>query len=94
MVKVNRRLLYNQPLFFLAWSCKGVLVLVNIDIFRNLLSDTLTRVIFAKELGYYVITGFIFVSVLLAYLYFNSSPSSMLISIIKVPICIFNKPGL
>lgn len=35
-------------------------------------------VIFAKELGYYVITGFIFVSVLLAYLYFNSSPSSML----------------
>ena len=35
-------------------------------------------VIFAKELGYYVIANFIFVSVLLAYLYFNSSPSSML----------------
>lgn len=35
-------------------------------------------VIFAKELGYYVIADFIFVSVLLAYLYFNSSPSSML----------------
>jgi len=35
-------------------------------------------VIFAKELGYYVIASFIFVSVLLAYLYFNSSPSSML----------------
>ncbi len=35
-------------------------------------------VIFATELGYYVISNFIFVSVLLAYLYFNSSPSSML----------------
>ena len=35
-------------------------------------------VIYANELGNYVITGFIFVSVLLAYLYFNSTPSSML----------------
>lgn len=35
-------------------------------------------VIFATELRYYVIASFIFVSVLLAYLYFNSSPSSML----------------
>lgn len=35
-------------------------------------------VIFAKELGNYVIADFIFVSVLLAYLYFNSKPSSML----------------
>lgn len=35
-------------------------------------------VIFANELEYYVIASFIFVSVLLAYLYFNSSPSSML----------------
>ncbi|HBA98164.1 MAG TPA: phospho-N-acetylmuramoyl-pentapeptide-transferase, partial [Lachnospiraceae bacterium] len=35
-------------------------------------------IIFAIELRYYVIANFIFVSVLLAYLYFNSSPSSML----------------
>lgn len=35
-------------------------------------------VIFARELGYYVIADFIFVAVLLAYLYFNSKPSSML----------------
>ncbi len=35
-------------------------------------------VIFAKELGYYVIADFMFVAVLLAYLYFNSKPSSML----------------
>ena len=35
-------------------------------------------IIYASELGSYVITGFIFVSVLLAYLYFNSTPSSML----------------
>lgn len=35
-------------------------------------------IIYAAELGNYVITGFIFVSVLLAYLYFNSTPSSML----------------
>ncbi|MCI9078276.1 MAG: phospho-N-acetylmuramoyl-pentapeptide-transferase [Lachnospiraceae bacterium] len=35
-------------------------------------------IIYSNELGNYVITGFIFVSVLLAYLYFNSAPSSML----------------
>lgn len=35
-------------------------------------------VIFANELGYYVIADFIFVATLLAYLYFNSNPSSML----------------
>lgn len=35
-------------------------------------------IIYAKELGSYVIPDFIFVSVLLAYLYFNSSPSSLL----------------
>lgn len=35
-------------------------------------------VIFTNELSYYVITGYIFVSALLAYLYFNSTPSSML----------------
>ena len=35
-------------------------------------------VIFAKELGKYVIADFIFIAVLLAYLYFNSKPSSML----------------
>lgn len=35
-------------------------------------------VIFAKELGKNVIADFIFIAVLLAYLYFNSKPSSML----------------
>ena len=35
-------------------------------------------VMFAKELGKYVIADFIFIAVLLAYLYFNSKPSSML----------------
>ena len=35
-------------------------------------------VIFANELGYYVFADFIFVATLLAYLYFNSKPSSML----------------
>ena len=35
-------------------------------------------VIFPKELDSYVIANFLFVAVLLAYLYFNSSPSSML----------------
>ena len=35
-------------------------------------------ILFSKELGYYGIANLLFVSVLLAYLYFNSKPSSML----------------
>lgn len=35
-------------------------------------------IIFAKQLGKYAIADFIFIAVLLAYLYFNSKPSSML----------------